>query len=81
MKGFGHLVNATVTLPRNDAGSNGNNTKNNSFSQNLDRESRILASQHGRCASPTVNKKRLQDTRKIPLPMWNRVYENREYVE
>ena len=27
MKGFGHSVNETVTLPRNDAGSNGNNVK------------------------------------------------------
>lgn len=27
MKGFGRSVNETVTLPRNDTGSNGNNTE------------------------------------------------------
>lgn len=51
MKGFGHSVYETVTFPRNDAGSNGNNAKEYFI---LSRSQRTA--QYRRCASHTLKK-------------------------
>ena len=60
MKGFGHSVNETVTLPRNDAGSSGNNIKAFFI---ISRSRRT--DQYRRCTSHTLKKYYLQDTHSI----------------
>lgn len=56
-KGFRHSVNETVTLPRNDASSNRNNTKAY-FILSRSRSGVQRTTQYGRCASHTLKKKK-----------------------